>query len=424
MKKASMSSPSEFPLSATPREGRKGLLPIAMVLFSFTFFTGTMFAGGKIGMAFDFVDMLWVAFIGNVLLAIYAAALGLIASRSGLNTVLMGRFCFGERGSKLSDFLLGFAELGWYAWGTATVAIVLVKMLSLPEWLNIPLMVVFGLLFSVTAIIGFKGLDIMSRVSVPLMFILLVASMVIATDHAGGWSGLLAKEPSQTLTFSAAVTMVFGTFASGATQATNWTRMARSGRIAVIASVVAFLIGNGLMIVAGAWCAIVYQNADIVEVMVLQGLSFAAVIMLCLNLWTIQGPTIYNVSAAACHLVRSERRRTMTLLAAGIGIILAIGGMYEWLIPFLVLLGSIIPPLGGVIMADYWYRNRGEYPALVGTHIPAFNVSGLVSYAVGAGLAYASPWIAPLVGIAASALCYIVLTEVTRARAPVAEPRA
>ncbi len=89
------------------------------------------------------------------------------------------------------------------------MAIVLVKMLSLPEWLNIPLMVVFGLLFSVTAIIGFKGLDIMSRVSVPLMFILLVASMVIATNHAGGWSGLLAKEPSQTLTFSAAVTMVF-----------------------------------------------------------------------------------------------------------------------------------------------------------------------------------------------------------------------
>ncbi len=56
-----------------------------------------------------------------------------------------------------------------------------------------------------------------------------------------------------------------------------------------------FLIGNGLMIVAGAWCAIVYQQADIVEVLILQGLSVAAVIMLCLNLLTIQGPTIYNV---------------------------------------------------------------------------------------------------------------------------------
>ena len=33
------------------------------------------------------------------------------------------------------------------------------------------------------------------------------------------------------------------------------------------ASVVSFLLGNGLMIVAGAWCAMVYQQADIVEVM-------------------------------------------------------------------------------------------------------------------------------------------------------------
>lgn len=121
-----------------------------------------------------------------------------------------------------------------------------------------------------------------------------------------------------------------------------------------------FLIGNGLMIVAGAWCAIVYQQADIVEVLILQGLSVAAVIMLCLNLLTIQGPTIYNVSAAACHLLRSERRRTLTLAAAGVGIVLAIGGMYEMLIPFLVLLGSIIPPIGGVILADYWFA-RGEH---------------------------------------------------------------
>ncbi len=125
-----------------------------------------------------------------------------------------------------------------------------------------------------------------------------------------------------------------------------------------------FLIGNGLMIVAGAWCAIVYQQADIVEVLILQGLSVAAVIMLCLNLLTIQGPTIYNVSAAACHLLRSERRRTLTLAAAGVGIVLAIGGMYEMLIPFLVLLGSIIPPIGGVILADYWFARGGRYPLL------------------------------------------------------------
>ncbi|OSM98515.1 hypothetical protein AU490_08385 [Lonsdalea populi] len=116
-----MSEPNEFPLSETPQNQRKGLFSISMVLFSFTFFTGTMFAGGKLGVAFPLVDMLWIATIGNLLLALYAASLGLIAARSGLNSVLMGRFCFGEAGSKLSDFLLGFAELGWYAWSTASL---------------------------------------------------------------------------------------------------------------------------------------------------------------------------------------------------------------------------------------------------------------------------------------------------------------
>ncbi|PAA37491.1 cytosine permease [Pseudomonas fragi] len=409
-----MSSPGDFPLSEAQRSARKGLLSISMVLFSFTFFTGTMFAGGKLGMAFNFVDMLWIAAIGNTLLALYAAALALIASRSGLNTVLMGRLCFGEAGSRLSDFLLGFAELGWYAWGTATVAIVLVKMLGLAEGFTLPLMVFFGMGFSITAIIGYKGLDVLSRVSVPLMFVLLIVSMYIATQHVGGFSGLAAVIPQQTMTVSAAITMVFGTFASGATQATNWTRLSRSGRIAVTASVVSFLLGNGLMIVAGAWCAMVYQQADIVEVMMLQGLSFAAVVMLCLNLWTIQGPTIYNVAAATCHLVRSERRRTMTLLAAAVGVLLAMGGMYEMLIPFLVLLGSVIPPIGGVIMADFWFRHRGKYPALASVQLPRYNLAGLTAYAVGALLAYLSPWIAPLVGIGASAIVYIVLLKLSR----------
>ncbi len=81
------------------------------MLFGFTFFTATMFAGGKLGMAFDFTTLIWAAVVGNLLLGLYAAALALIACRSGLNSVLMGRFCFGELGSKLSDVLLGFTQV-------------------------------------------------------------------------------------------------------------------------------------------------------------------------------------------------------------------------------------------------------------------------------------------------------------------------
>lgn len=404
-----MSEHAESPLIETPLNQRKGFLPIALVLFSFTFFTGTMFAGGKIGVAFEFTDILWIVALGNLLLGAYAATLGFISARSGLNTVLMGRFCFGNWGSKLSDFILGFAELGWFAWGTATLAISLGKILGFSENLLIPLMVLFGLGFSITAIIGFKGLEYLSRVSIPLMFILLITSIVLATKEIGGWTGLNSVQPSETLTFATAITMVFGTFASGATQITNWTRMSKSGKIAIWACLVSFVLGNGLMVLAGAWMAIVYQQADIVEVLVLQGLSVAAVIMLCLNLWTIQGPAIYSVSTAACHMVRSERRKTMVLVAAVAGIILAAAGMYELLIPFLLLLGAIIPPLGGVIMADYWIRHKGQYPVLAEANIPNFNWIGLIAYFTGAILAYVSPWIAPLVGIVVACSTYGLL---------------
>ncbi|QMV61909.1 cytosine permease [Pseudomonas berkeleyensis] len=402
---------SDFPLSEVPSHARKGLFSTSIMLFSFTFFTATMFAGGKIGMAFDFTTLIWAAIIGNLLLGLYAAVLGLIACRSGLNSVLMGRFCFGEAGSKLSDVLLGFTQIGWYAWGTATIAIVLVKILDLPQGLTIPLMVLFGFGFCVTAFVGYKGLDILSRISVPAMLALLICSLWIATDDIGGLAALMAVEPTQSMTLSAAITMVFGTFVSGATQATNWTRFARNGRTAVIASMVGFFIGNGLMIVAGAYGAIVYQQPDIVEVLVLQGLSMAAVVMLFLNLWTTQDNTIYNFAAAGCNLLRTGRRKTMTIVGAAIGTGLAIGGMYELLIPFLILLGSIIPPIGGVIMADYFYGHRGRYPKLFDANLPAFNWVGLGAYFAGALCAYFSPWVAPLVGIAVAAVVYVALFE-------------
>jgi len=404
-----MSAHAESPLTETPLSQRKGFFPIALVLFSFTFFTGTMFAGGKIGVAFEFTDILWIVAIGNLLLGAYAATLGFISARSGLNTVLMGRFCFGNWGSKLSDFILGFAELGWFAWGTATLAISLGKILGFSDSLLIPLMVLFGLGFSITAIVGFKGLEYLSRVSIPLMFILLVTSIVLATKEIGGWTGLTSVQPTETLTLATAITMVFGTFASGATQITNWTRMSKSGKIAIWACLVSFVIGNGLMVLAGAWMAIVYQQPDIVEVLVLQGLSIAAVVMLCLNLWTIQGPAIYSVSTAACHMVRSERRKTMVMISAVVGIILAVLGMYELLIPFLLLLGAIIPPLGGVIMADYWIRHKGKYPLLAEANIPNFNWIGLIAYFTGAIVAYVAPWIAPIVGIVVACTTYSVL---------------
>ncbi|WP_085600065.1 MULTISPECIES: cytosine permease [unclassified Pseudomonas] len=350
---------NDYPLSEVPQHARKGLASMAMVLLGFTFFTATMFAGGKLGVAYDFPTLLAVIVLGNLLLGLYAAILGYIAFSSGLNSALMGRFCFGERGSKLSDLILGFTQIGWYAWGTAT-------------------------------------------------------------EQVGGLDGLLARQPSGALDLSTAITLVFGTFVSGATQATNWTRFSRSAKVAISASLIGFFIGNGLMVLIGAYGAIVYQQPDVVEVLLLQGFAMAAMAMLLLNIWSTQDNTIYNFAVAGCNLLRTDRRKTVTLVGAVIGTLLAMLGMYDLLVPYLILLGTVIPPIGGVIMADFFYRWRGRYPRLAQSQLPVWNWPGLGAYGLGTLAAFCSPWVAPLVGIGVASLGYILFRTLLGGRAPIA----
>ncbi|MEQ4537479.1 MAG: cytosine permease [Billgrantia sp.] len=400
---------SDYPLSEVPWESRKGLLSTSVVLLGFTFFTATMWAGGSIGTAFHFQELLWAILIGNLLLGGYAAALAYIACKSGLNSVLMGRFCFGEIGSKLSDLLLGFTQIGWYAWGTATIAIVLVNTTGLPAWMEVPLMVCFGIAFCLTAMVGYRGLDWLSRFAVPAMLLFILISLFTGLTDAGGFAGLVAQSPSGEMTFAAAVTVIIGTFVSGGTQATNWSRFARSPRIAVTATMLAFCVGNGLMVITGAFGALVYQQADIVDIMLAQGFVVLAVLMLFLNIWTTQDNTIYNFAVAGCNLLRTRRRRLVTLVGAAIGTLLAVFGMYNMLIPFLILLGTFIPPFGGVIMADFWLRYRGQYPAIAEAALPNFNWVGLGAYGLGSLAAFLSPVLPPLVGVGAAVAAYAAL---------------
>ncbi|NCC49762.1 MAG: cytosine permease [Spartobacteria bacterium] len=415
-----VSQHEDYPLTEIPLEARRGFWSNSIVLLGFTFFTATMFGGGSLGTGLKFWPDLVVTIItGNLLLGLYVAVLSLIAYRSGLNTVLMCRFSFGDWGSKWSDLLLGLTQIGWYAWGTATIATVFVTLLGLPHWLTIPLMVVFGMAFCWTAWVGYRGLEILSLFAVPVMTALILWSMTRATRDVGGLEHLLSIVPSRPITIATAITIVFGTFVSGGTQSPNWSRFSNSTFTAAGASLLAFFVGNGLMISAGAYGALVYQEADIVQVLKIQGVMGLGVVMLLLNIWTTQDNTIYNFSVAGCNLCRTPRRRVFTIGGAAVGTILAIVGMGNWLVPYLVFLGTIVPPLGGVIMADYWIRRRGQYQRIADTRFPRLNIPGVVAYILASILAFVSGktgWgVPPINGIIIAVVVYVVACKVAEA---------
>jgi cytosine permease len=401
----------DYPLSAVPPEARKSIWSLAPLLMGFTLYSGTLFAGGKVGPAFRFFpDLVSLIIVGNLILGIYAALLGYIAAKTGLNTVLMSRFSFGNVGSRWVDFLLGFTQIGWYAWGSALMAELANKLLGVPAGWNWLIILFFTYFFCSTVYIGYRAMDWLSRIAVPAMLILMFWSLAIAAGDVGGFSGLQAITPKQQLGLGEAITIIVGTFISGGTQATNWSRFANSGRTALISTLTAFFFANGLLIFSGAFCALVYGNEDIVQVMAQQGLLFWGLVLLFLNMWTTQDNTIYAFSVAGAHMFRTNKRTAFVLGGATVALALAWGGIYNMLVPFLILLGTFIPPIGGVVMADYWLRYQGQFPSLEERQ-PAFNWAGIIAYVFASSIAYFSPGIKPINGIIAAVIVYFLFIK-------------
>lgn len=393
----------DYPIDPVPPAARKSLFSLAIVLLGFTFFTPTMLAGAQVGTAFSAGTLFWVLLLGSVVLGIYVAAIGGIGARTGLTTVMMCRYSLGTTGSKLASLLLGGTQVGWYGVTVATFAGLTASAL---EWegraAEVGLMLAGGAVMGVTAYYGYKGMYALSVVSVPLMLVLAGWVTWRSLDEVGGWSGLSAIEPTSSMTIAVAVTVVVGTFASGGTQAPNWTRFARTPAAGFWACLVAFLIGEFLMLFFGAIGALSFGEGDFVLVLYQLGLVGWGLVFLVANLWTTNDNTAYNFGVAGAEIANSRSKKPFVVGGVVLGTLLAVTGIYDNLIEYLVWLGILVPPLGGVVIGDFLARWRGGM-TVAADRLPAVEWRNLAVYAVAAVAAWwsneAEWFIPPVVGV-------------------------
>jgi cytosine permease len=397
----------DYPIDPVPPHARRSLFSLAVVLLGFTFFTPTMLAGAQIGAAFSASTLIWVLLLGSAVLGVYVAVIGGIGARTGLTTVMMCRYTLGSRGAKLASVLLGGTQIGWYGVTVATLAGLTMGALGWEgRTTELLLMVAGGAVMGVTAYYGYKGMYALSVVSVPLLLVLAGWVTWRSLDEVGGWSGLSAIEPATTMPVAAAVTIVVGTFASGGTQAPNWTRFARTPSAGFWACVVAFLVGEMLMLGFGAIGALSFGEGDFVLVLYELGLVGWGLVFLVANLWTTNDNTAYNFGVAGAEIANSRSKKPFVIGGVILGTLLAITGIYDNLIQYLVWLGILIPPLGGVIIGDFLARWRGGMPGT--SALPGFEWRNLAVYVVAAFAAWWSSeaewFIPPVVGVAVAVL--------------------
>lgn len=401
----------DYSLEAIPQNARKGFFSMLVVMLGFAFFSASMLAGGNIGTSLNMPDFIKAVVIGNILLCIYTGLLACIAGDTGLSTHLLARYSFGEKGSYLLSFLVSVTQVGWFGVGVAMFAIPVSKVTGINLWV---LIIVSGLLMTATAYFGMKSLTILSMIAVPAIAILGSISAGKAITDVGGISGLLAIEPTGTMTMSTALAAVVATFISGGTLTPDFTRFSKDRKVAVSTTVIAFLIGNSLMLAFGAIGAMVTGQADISEVMFTQGLIIPAIIILGLNIWTTNDNALYGSGLGFSNITKQPKNR-MVVINGIIGTLLAMI-LYNNFMAWLNMLNSFIPATGAVLIADYFIINRGRYTDFKNAKFKSVNVNAIISWVAGVIGAYTIPGITPVNSVLTAMITYVVLTELTKSK--------
>lgn len=346
----------EFSLSAVPQSKKvQGLLTVMVVLVGFTFFTPSMTAGGTLGIGMNARNFLLSMIIGNAFLGIYCGILGYIGQKTGLTLDLLAHYSFGKLGSYLPSALISFTQIGWFGVGVAMFAIPVSSLTGIPVW---PLLLVTGAIMTITAFFGIKALAILGSIAVPLIAVLGIYSVSWGIQEVGGLQNIFANNPAAPLSLASGIAIVVGSFISGGTATSNFTRFAKTARIAVVATVVAFFAGNSVMMIFGAVGGAVTGVADIFDILILQGLAIPAVITLGLNIWTTNNNALYTAGLGASNITKITVK-PMVLLGGAIGTLTA-QWLYYNFVGFLNLLSGMIPPVGAVIIIHY-FLHRDQY---------------------------------------------------------------
>ncbi|NAW56576.1 MULTISPECIES: cytosine permease [unclassified Vibrio] len=401
-----MAADNNYSLGPVPTSARKGVASLTMVMLGLTFFSASMWTGGSLGTGLSFNDFFLAVLIGNLILGIYTSCLGYIGASTGLSTHLLARFSFGSKGSWLPSALLGGTQVGWFGVGVAMFAIPVQKATGIDT--NI-LIIVSGLMMTATVYFGISALMILSAIAVPAIAILGSWSVSEAINSVGGLSELQTTQPTQPIDFSVALAMVVGSFVSAGTLTADFVRFGKKPAGAVLVTMIAFFIGNSLMFVFGAAGASVTGQSDISEVMMAQGLLLPAIIVLGLNIWTTNDNALY-ASGLGFSNITGLPSKFISIFNGLIGTLCALW-LYNNFVGWLTFLSLAIPPIGGVIIADFMI-NRKRYRDFSTAEFQTINWAAISAVVIGVVAGHFLPGVVPVNAVLGGALSYLILNPI------------
>lgn len=349
----------DYPDCPVPAGKRRSRINIAVVTTGMAVAMSTLYTGSALATVLEFWDGVLAIVIGCGILGVLASLTGYIGAKKGVATAMLARYPFGSKGSHIVGIVLAISMLGWFSYQCGYFGET-VHMLLPGHFLTEPKVATFwgGLLMMSTAIVGYKGMTYLSMAAAPLLLGMCIYSGIEAIIQMG-FDTVVNAVPSTPASLGVGITIVVGGWITGAVLQPDVSRFAKSGRDNVLGVALAmsiFAVANlGGFIIAKATMA-----ANIMDGLMLLGLGSIALFIVILGQWTSNDNNLYSAALAIINARPGTNKHLVTAICGVIFTVLAITGIQNYFVEFLSLLGTFLPPIAAVLIADFYVLRRGE----------------------------------------------------------------
>lgn len=376
----------DYSVEEVPPEKTRTWLSIGLIWSGVGISLGLLLTGGTIAAGMSIQQAIVAAVLGGLILAAISALTGIVGARVHLSTAMVSRFTFGNRAVLLIAMLQALGAYGWFAVQLglfARAANTAWESTTGLGWGDAPFIIVGGLCMIGTSIVGFRAIDKLSKVAVPLMVVLMGASVWRIAEGSSTSEIMALRGDGAPLTLGIGISLVVSSFVVGAVIAPDVSRYARSPRHVVGGAVLAFAVVTPVVMTVGSLMALETGTSDVVSILLRLGWGTAALVLLMLAQWTSNDNNLYSAALGFVVVFRRLKKWQLTAIAGLIGIVLALAGIYDNFTAFLTVLGVFVPPMAGVIAIDYYVTRKTRYRGGFETTVTQFRALPLTAWALG-----------------------------------------
>ncbi|MFI7677238.1 purine-cytosine permease family protein [Actinophytocola sp. NPDC049390] len=356
----------DYALERVPARARYPWWTVAVQRFGQLSDLTVFLLGATLGAGMSFWGAFWSLTLGSVILELVAIFAGIAGVREGLSTSVLARWTgFGRFGSGLIGLVVATSLIGWFGIQNAIFAGGLHALVDgVPVWLW---SIVTGLAVTALVVYGFRWMAWIAYVTVPAFLVLAGWSIVgELSEHSLG--DLLGTAGfGEPMSVATGATIVAGSYIAGAVLTPDMTRFNRSTGDVVKQTVVSITLGQYVLGLVGVILAYAIRSADVVTIFAATSGTVGIIILVSatvkINDWNLYSSSLGFVNTLSTVFGVRVNRVVATIAIGVLGTGLSALGILDRFADFLTVLGVAMPPIAGIMVAEYFLVRRWR-PAL------------------------------------------------------------